>query len=278
MRVFIPPARAVRGASGCGTVVDKAVVLLTFASARPRGVYAGRPMSIEGPVSSAAMGLAASSGGHLGLRSASEGRRCLAGGGGAGGGRAWDAARLRVLVVHVRDPPADDRARETLSGTFLRDRIERALRWRDTVAAGGSVTASSTGRDGFRRSWWTEYGDYLPSRRSRRHERAKGRDRRGARGLLKPRASSSATTRGCARSRAWSRCLGPPRRGAGLGRGGGGRRALPRGPPQGQKTGPLPRPAREHLAARQYGARCRVLDGFTYDAASRSRWRATRTR
>ena len=72
------------------------------------------------------------------------------------------AARLRLLVVELRDPAAHARARRGPPGAFLRDRIERALRWRETVAAGAEAYRVVHGEgDGLPSLVVDRYGDYL---------------------------------------------------------------------------------------------------------------------
>jgi len=58
---------------------------------------------------------------------------------------------------------------ETLSEGFLRERIERALRWRETVAAGAEAYRVVHGEgDGVPSSWWTATATTSASRHSRR--------------------------------------------------------------------------------------------------------------
>jgi 23S rRNA (cytosine1962-C5)-methyltransferase len=156
---------------------------------------------------------------------------------------------------------------ESLADGFLRDRIARALRWRETVAAGAEAYRVVHGEgDGLPSLVVDRYGDHLSIQTlSQGTERAKGEIVSALVDLLKPK---GVVERNDPRVRTLEGleqmvsvlhgevpevvevCEGDVRFRVDL--------------RKGQKTGLFLDQRENHLAARRY-ARGRVLDGFTYD-------------
>jgi 23S rRNA (cytosine1962-C5)-methyltransferase len=156
---------------------------------------------------------------------------------------------------------------ETLSGSFLRDRIERALRWRQTVAAGAEAYRVVHGEgDGVPSLVVDRYGDYLALQTlSQGTEGAKAEIVAALVDLLKPKGIVERndprvrTLEGL--EQAVSVLYGEVPDAVEVSEGDVRLRVDLR---KGQKTGLFLDQRENHLAARQY-ARGRVLDGFTYD-------------
>jgi 23S rRNA (cytosine1962-C5)-methyltransferase len=156
---------------------------------------------------------------------------------------------------------------ETLAEGFLRDRIERALRWRETVAAGAQAYRVVHGEgDGLPSLVVDRYGDYLSVQTlSQGTERAKPELVTALVDLLKPK---GIVERNDPRVRTLegleqtvSVLHGEVPDAVEVAEGDVRFRVDLR---QGQKTGLFLDQRENHLAARQY-ARGRVLDCFTYD-------------
>ncbi|HSD66143.1 MAG TPA: class I SAM-dependent rRNA methyltransferase [Vicinamibacteria bacterium] len=156
---------------------------------------------------------------------------------------------------------------ETLAGGFLRDRIERALRWRETVAAGAEAYRIVHGEgDGLPSLVVDRYGDYLAVQTlSQGAERAKAEIVAALVDLLEPK---GIVERNDPRVRALegldqtvSVLHGEVPERVEVSEGDVRLRVDLR---KGQKTGLFLDQRENHLAARQY-VRGRVLDGFTYD-------------
>jgi len=163
----------------------------------------GTPSPIEDPSSSAERVRPASRAAPLGLPlRRAEGRRREPGSDGAGrepagtplGFALWSSrSEIRLRMVERGDALPDD---------FWRARIERALRWRETVAAGPRPTVSCTARaTACPRSSSTlrrlpRHPDAFPGDGAR-----EAGDRRCPDELLRPQAFSNATTRGSGRWR-----------------------------------------------------------------------------
>jgi 23S rRNA (cytosine1962-C5)-methyltransferase len=156
---------------------------------------------------------------------------------------------------------------EALAASFLRDRIERALRWRATVAAGAEAHRVVHGEgDGLPSLVVDRYGEYLSVQTlSQGTERAKREIVAALVELLKPRGiverndPKVRTLEGLAQTVSVLHgevpdtvevCEGDVRFGVDL--------------RKGQKTGLFLDQRENHLAARRY-ARGRVLDAFCYD-------------
>ncbi len=156
---------------------------------------------------------------------------------------------------------------ETLAEGFLRDRIERALRWRETVAAGAEAYRVVHGEgDGLPSLVVDRYGDYVVVQTlSQGTERAKGEIVSALVGLLQPK---GIVERNDPRVRTLegleqtvSVLHGEVPDVVEVSEGDVRFRVDLR---KGQKTGLFLDQRENHLAARRY-ARGRVLDGFTYD-------------
>jgi 23S rRNA (cytosine1962-C5)-methyltransferase len=156
---------------------------------------------------------------------------------------------------------------ERLAASFLRERLERALRWRDTVAAGAEAYRVVHGEgDGLPSLVVDRYGDYLAIQTlSQGTERAKAEIVSALVELLKPRGiverndPKVRTLEGLGQTVSVLHgevpdvvlvSEGDVRLGVDL--------------RQGQKTGLFLDQRENHLAARRY-ARGRVLDAFCYD-------------
>jgi 23S rRNA (cytosine1962-C5)-methyltransferase len=156
---------------------------------------------------------------------------------------------------------------EALGESFLRDRIERALRWREAVAAGAEAYRAVHGEgDGLPSLVVDRYGDYLVVQTlSQGTERAKAEVVDALVGLLNPK---GILERNDPRVRTLegleptvSVLHGEVKEAVLVSEGDVRFRVDLR---KGQKTGLFLDQRENHLAARQY-ARGRVLDGFTYD-------------
>ena len=156
---------------------------------------------------------------------------------------------------------------EALPASFLRDRIEKALRWRETVAAGAEAYRVVHGEgDGIPSLVVDRYGDYLAVQTlSQGTDRAKGEVVAALVDLLQPK---GIVERNDPRVRALegleqtvSVLHGEVPETVEVAEGDVRFRVDLR---KGQKTGLFLDQRENHLAARQY-ARGRVLDGFTYD-------------
>jgi 23S rRNA (cytosine1962-C5)-methyltransferase len=156
---------------------------------------------------------------------------------------------------------------ETLAEGFLRDRIERALRWRETVAAGAEAYRVAHGEgDGLPSLVVDRYGEYLAIQTlSQGTERAKAEivavlvDLLGPKGIVERNDPRVRALEGLEQTVSVLHgvvpdvvevCEGDVRFRVDL--------------HKGQKTGLFLDQRENHLAARKY-ARGRVLDGFTYD-------------
>jgi 23S rRNA (cytosine1962-C5)-methyltransferase len=156
---------------------------------------------------------------------------------------------------------------ETLAEGFLRDRIERALRWRETVAAGAEAYRVVHGEgDGIPSLVVDRYGDYLAVQTlSQGTERAKDEVVAALVSLVQPKGIVERNDPRVRTLEGLEQTVsvlhgevpevvevseGDVRLGVDLRRG--------------QKTGLFLDQRENHLAARLY-ARGRVLDGFTYD-------------
>ena len=158
---------------------------------------------------------------------------------------------------------------ETLAASFLRDRIERALRWRETVAAGAEAYRVVHGEgDGLPSLVVDRYGDYLVDPDAVAGDRAgQARDRGGARGAAEAAGHRRAQRPAGADARGpRADGLRAPRRGAGrASRSSEGDVRLGGGPARRGR-----RPASSSTSARTTWRRAatragRVLDGFCYD-------------
>jgi len=226
-------------------------------------------MTIEGPVVVARKGQARMERGHpVGFRSD-----------GVKDGGASPGALVRV--ADVRGTPlgfafwssrSEIRLRmielsETLAEGFLRDRIERALRWRETVAAGAEAYRVVHGEgDGLPSLVVDRYGDYLVVQTlSQGTERAKGEivsvlvDLLQPKGIVERNDPRVRTLEGL--DQTVSVLHGEVPDVVEVSEGDVRFRVDLR---KGQKTGLFLDQRENHLAARRY-ARGRVLDGFTYD-------------
>src|SRR5512143_550720 len=156
---------------------------------------------------------------------------------------------------------------ETLAGTFLRDRIERALGWRETVAAGAEAYRVVHGEgDGLPSLVVDRYGEYLAVQTlSQGTERAKGEivaalvDLLEPKGIVERNDPRVRTLEGLEQTVSILHGVVPEV--VEVSEGDVRFRVDLR---KGQKTGLFLDQRENHLAARQY-ARGRVLDAFTYD-------------
>jgi 23S rRNA (cytosine1962-C5)-methyltransferase len=156
---------------------------------------------------------------------------------------------------------------EELKPSFLRDRIERALRWRDTVAAGAEAYRVVHGEgDGLPSLVVDRYGDYLSIQTlSQGTERAKPEIVAALVELLKPRGiverndPKVRTLEGLEQTVSVLHGDVPDRVEVSEGD-----VRLAVDLREGQKTGLFLDQRENHLAARRY-AKGRVLDAFTYD-------------
>jgi 23S rRNA (cytosine1962-C5)-methyltransferase len=175
-------------------------------------------------------------------------------------GFAWWSSRSEIRLRIIERG-------EALPETFLRDRLERALRWRETVAAGAEAYRIVHGEgDGLPALVVDRYGDYLSIQTlSQGTERAKAEIVAALVDLLKPK---GVVERNDPRVRTLegleqtvSVLHGEVPDAVEVSEGDVRFRVDLR---KGQKTGLFLDQRENHLAARQY-ARGRVLDGFTYD-------------
>ena len=232
-------------------------------------MYAGRPMDIEGPVVVSRKGQARIERGHPWVF-----RSDVVKDGGASAGAV-------VRVVDSRGTPlgfafwssrSEIRLRmvergETLAGTFLRDRIERALSWRETVAAGAHAYRVIHGEgDGLPSLVVDRYGHYLAVQTlSQGTERAKAEivaalvDLLEPKGIVERNDPRVRTLEGLEQTVSVLHGVVPDV--VEVSEGDVRVRVDLR---KGQKTGLFIDQRENHIAARRY-ARGRVLDGFTYD-------------